>query len=191
MSTKHAISLKWLLVPLCLCLVFLILARHATLKKERERAVLPLVRAAAEEFHMPTALILAVIRTESDFHPDAISDAGAVGLMQLLPSTFDWLCEQKLCEPHNKGEIATPAINIRYGTYYLSYLLERFGDLKTALAAYNAGEGRVEKWLEDPVLSQNGALETVPFPETAAYIERVLAARAEYLEKYPEQGELS
>ena len=189
MSTKHANTVKWLLVPLCLCLVFLTLARHAIFKKERERAVLPHVRAAAEEFHVQTALILAVIKTESDFHPDAVSDAGAVGLMQLMPTTFAWLCEQKLCEPHNKDEIFTPAVNIRYGTYYLAYLLERFGSLETALAAYNAGEGRVEEWLEDPGLSRNGVLETVPFPETAAYIERVLAARAEYLEKYPDQGE--
>ena len=191
MSTKHANTVKWLLVPLCLCLVFLVLARHAVLKNERERAVLPLVRAAAEEFHVQTALILAVIKVESDFCPDAVSDAGAVGLMQLLPTTFSWLCEQKLCEPHNKDEILIPSVNIRYGTYYLAYLLERFGAPDTALAAYNAGEGRVEEWLSDPTLSQNGKLLTIPFPETAAYVERVLAAREIYLEKYPDQGERS
>ncbi len=148
--------------------------------------MLPLVQAASTEFDVPVAMILAVIRTESDFLPDAVSDAGAMGLMQIMPETFRFLYEEKLCEPLSPDRITDPAINVRYGTYYLSYLLERFDHAETALAAYNAGEGRVEEWLEDEKLSRDGVLYTIPFPETAVYVEKVLSAYAHYLEKYPQ-----
>ena len=123
-------------------LFFLVFLCDRATQKRRERTVLPLVYAAAEEFDAPVAMILAVIRAESDFRADALSSAGAQGLMQLMPETFSWLCEE-LKEPHHADEILTPATNIRFGTYYLSYLFEKFGTWRTTLAAYNAGEGRV------------------------------------------------
>ena len=150
----------------------------------RERAVMPLIKSAAEEFGVPAAMILAVIRTESDFYPSAVSDAGAKGLMQLMPETFSWLCA-RLGEAQPPSEIFDPATNIRYGTYYLSYLHEKFGSWRVALAAYNAGEGRVCEWLADPALASGGTLRRIPFPETAAYVEKTLRYYTDYLKDHP------
>lgn len=169
---------RWLLLPLCLTLICILLASFPLARDRRERDLLPLVRAAAREFDVPVATVLAVIRTESDFCKDAVSTAGAIGLMQLLPETFLWISEEKLCEGYNTRHMTEPAVNIRYGTYYLSYLYRRFGDWSVALAAYNAGEGNVELWLEE------GSPLRIPFPETKTYVERVLRRTEYYAKKY-------
>lgn len=160
---------------------------HASLRLSmRERAVIGYAQQAAKEFGVPLPLILAVIRTESDFHADAVSAAGACGLMQLLPQTFLWLQEEKLCETHPDAAIFDPEINIRYGSYYLSYLLAKFDDTPTALAAYNAGEGRVSEWLCDPALSTDAkTLSRIPFSETERYVTQTLRHFRKYSEKYP------
>ena len=129
-------------------------------------------------------MILAVIRTESNFRPNAVSDAGAKGLMQLMPQTFLWLCEE-LQEPHSMEKITDPETNVRFGTYYLSYLYEKFGSWRVALAAYNAGEGRVGEWLADPALTADGTLRRIPYPETAAYVKKTLEYYTDYLEDHP------
>ena len=182
---KFAASLLLFLASL----FFLIYNCDLIATKRRERAVLPLVNAASAEFEVPVAMILAVIRTESDFRADALSRAGAMGLMQLMPDTFSWLCEQHLKEAHAPQQIDDPAINIRYGTYYLSYLYQQFGSWRVALAAYNAGEGRVTEWLADPALAKGGTLRRIPFPETAAYVKQTLEYYAEYLNEINFEGE--
>ena len=176
---------KWLILPLCLLLALLTLTQCTLAREHRERAVLLYVYSASVEFSVPTSMILAVIRTESDFRPDALSAAGARGLMQLLPETFLWLREEKLCEALADDAITDPEVNIRYGTYYLAYLYARFGSWHTALAAYNAGEGRVSQWLESPDISRDGVLVSIPFPETAFYVKKVLAVKTIYEKLYP------
>ncbi len=151
--------------------------------------MIPLAVRAAEEFEVPVALVMAVIRTESDFRADAVSVAGARGYMQLMPETFDWLREEKLCEPYRDDQIEDPTVNVRFGTYYLAYLLEQFGTWREALAAYNAGEGRVREWLEDPALSRDGTLLEIPFSETETYVEQVLDAYEHYTKKYSKYKE--
>ena len=170
--------------PLCLCLILLFFAQQAALRARRERAYLPTVSAAAAEYHVPAAMILAVIDTESDFRPDAVSSAGAVGLMQIMPETFAWMMEENMIGPVANDALFDPETNIRCGACYLAYLFERFGAWPEALAAYNAGEGRVSEWLRDETLSRDGTLTRIPFPETAAYVENTLAAFDRYLEKY-------
>ena len=165
-------------------LFFLILTRTSVALARRERAVLAFVRAAAAEFDVPDAMILAVIRAESDFYPHAVSDAGACGLMQLMPQTHSWICAQ-LEDMFSQDGIFDPATNIRYGTYYLSYLYEKFGSWRVALAAYNAGEGRVTEWLADPSLASGGTLRRIPYPETAAYVEKTLRYYTDYLKDHP------
>lgn len=163
----------------CVATLALLLVLQSVLPTRGERAVTVAVRAASAEFGVPVPLILAVIRTESNFDQDAVSDAGAVGLMQLLPDTYRWIRDERLCEKLPTEAILDPTVNVRYGTYYLSYLLERFGDLRVALAAYNAGEGRVAEWLEsDPTLAH------IPYPETRAYVDKVMRARARYEKKF-------
>ena len=179
---KAVISLLLLLASL----FFLIFTCDQASQKSRERAVLPLVSAAAEEFDVPMAMILSVIRAESDFHPDAVSRVGALGLMQLMPQTFAFLCEE-LQIRHDPQMITDPPTNVRFGTYYLSYLYEKFGSWRVALAAYNAGEGRVGEWLCDPALTVDGTLRRIPYPETAAYVKKTLEYYVDYLESYPEK----
>lgn len=181
---------SWLiLVPLFLCLVFLAVAVRLNGRMQRERAVIPIATAAAEEFDVPLAMILAVISVESDFHPEAVSPAGARGLMQLMPETFVFLRDECLQEAHADAEIDDPRVNIRYGTYYLAYLKTRFETWPEALAAYNAGEGRVEEWLADPELAENGQLIRIPFPETAAYTKNVQESFINYQKRFAIQGE--
>ena len=145
---------------------------------------MPFVNSAAAEFDVPAAMILAIIRAESEFHPDATSSVGAKGLMQLMPQTFSWLCKE-LEEPHGAEMITDPETNVRFGTYYLSYLHKKFGSWRVALAAYNAGEGRVSEWLDDPSLASGGTLCRIPYPETAAYVKKTLEYYTDYLKDHP------
>ena len=175
-----------LLVFLSLALLALFLAQSTVeLRREkRESTYIQTARLAAAEFKVPLPLVLAVIRTESDFRPNAVSEAGACGLMQLLPDTFTFLREDIFGDDLPDSEIFDPTVNIRYGTYYLSYLFEKFGNWFTALAAYNAGEGRVSAWLRDKELSPDGRLAIIPFSETAEYVQSALEHYGEYRSKY-------
>ncbi|MBO5355322.1 MAG: transglycosylase SLT domain-containing protein [Clostridia bacterium] len=176
-----------LLVFLSLALVALFLAQSTVdLRREkRENTYVQTAKFAAAEFKIPLPLVLAVIRTESDFRPNAVSEAGACGLMQLLPETFSFLQEDVFEEDLPDSAIFDPTVNIRYGTYYLSYLFEKFGNWFTALAAYNAGEGRVGAWLKDKELAPDGHLVHIPFSETAQYVQSALEHYGTYREKYP------
>lgn len=130
------------------------------------------VSASAAEFGVPEAVIYATIKTESGFDADAVSYAGAVGLMQLMPSTFRWLTDDMLREGLDSSLISDPATNIRYGTYMLSWLYGIYGNWNTVFAAYNAGVGNVNSWLKDPRYSFAGHLTHIPFEETRKYVKR-------------------
>lgn len=127
----------------------------------------------SQEFDVPEALIYSVILAESNFDPDAKSHVGAIGLMQLMPDTLDWL-SRLLGETAPTGDIADPETNIKYGTYYLRHLMDRFDSWDTAIAAYNAGHGRVTNWLTDSRYSDDGVnLKNIPYEETRNYVNRI------------------
>lgn len=145
------------------------------------------VQKYSKEFGVEEALVYAVIRTESGFRSDAESSAGAVGLMQLMPSTFDWLQENLYGEVvYTADALRDPDVNIRFGTYLLSILLKEYNEnMKTAVAAYNAGNSTVNGWLEDPQYSPDGSsLTNIPYEETANYVKRVSNAYDMYKELY-------
>jgi len=143
-----------------------------------------LVQKYASEYAVPEALIYAVILAESDFDANANSHAGAIGLMQLMPDTLDWL-SRLLGESSPSGDIADPETNIKYGTYYLRHLMDRFGTWETALAAYNAGHGRVTNWLKDSRYSDDGkTLKNIPLDETYNYVNRVSENYKQYKNIY-------
>ncbi len=143
----------------------------------------------AKEYNIPEYVIYAVIKTESDFDPNAKSSAGAVGLMQMIPSTFEWLTgDEHLGEHLPVSSLTEPEVSIRYGTYYLQYLYRKFDyNWDTVFAAYNGGEGNVSKWLGDEEYSDGeGNLTDIPFPETKAYVTKVNRAIDTYKDLYYE-----
>lgn len=142
------------------------------------------VSRAAKEFDLPEELIYAVILTESSFNPEAISHANAKGLMQLTDDTNEWTA-MILHEELESERIFEPEMNIRRGCCLLSYLLKEFGSVETALAAYNAGIGRVRNWLKMEEYSKNGiTLDEIPITETRNYVKKVTSARDKYKELY-------
>ncbi len=144
------------------------------------------VEAAAKEFGVDESLIYAVIRAESNFDEDVESHAGAIGLMQLMPETFTWLQEHKDSEViYTEDALKIPEVNIRYGAYYLFYLTDLYGDVSTALAAYNAGTSNVDEWLKNPDYSSDGkTLSEIPYSETKSYVKKVTRAQDRYRSIY-------
>ena len=134
----------------------------------------------ASQYGVPESIVYAVIKTESGYDSGAVSEAGAVGLMQMMPDTFNWLTTLTK-ENLDKGLLYDPETNIKYGTYYLSYLYLKYGSWDTVYAAYNAGEGNVDDWLGD-ALEADGAkkLGDVPFKETENYNKKVNKAAEIY-----------
>jgi soluble lytic murein transglycosylase len=144
------------------------------------------IRSQAAAKHLDPALIAAVIYAESKFEPRT-SSAGALGLMQLLPATADYIAGLSGGVRFTTADLATPAINVAYGSYYLRYLLNHYGGREVpAVAAYNAGLGNVDEWLAHAPGGRLSVSE-IPFPETQAYVERVLQAQREYRATYSRQ----
>jgi soluble lytic murein transglycosylase len=146
------------------------------MKKAYPLAYTETVAKEATANHLDPALIYSVMKTESNFNADAKSRAGAIGLMQLTPDTFEWLqTKLKSDTKYTNQDLYTPEINIRYGCKFISLLLEKYSNRRTALSAYNAGIGTVNSWLKDPNISQDGAtLDSIPYEETRKYVESVL-----------------
>lgn len=144
------------------------------------------VCAAAQEYDLPPSLVLAVIRTESNFRPDVVSTAGAVGLMQVTEDTLDWAMMRTGGDRSlTANDLTDPELNIRVGTAVLSLLGEMFEDEDTVLAAYNAGMGNVRGWLADERYSADGvSLKNIPFSETEQYVKRVRHAQKIYQKLY-------
>jgi soluble lytic murein transglycosylase len=155
-----------------------------------KEVVLPLrhediIRQQAREKHLDPALIAGVIYTESRFR-DQTSNAGAKGLMQLTPSTAKFVEHLSGGSTFQVSDLSTPQVNIAYGTYYLRYLMDRYGDNEAlALAAYNGGEGNVDRWV-DAARQQGRALsiDAIPFGETRAYVRSVENAARQYRDNY-------
>jgi soluble lytic murein transglycosylase len=146
------------------------------------------IREQAAEKHLDPALIAAVIYAETKFEPRP-STAGAEGLMQILPETAYFIAHLSGGSRFTAGDLATPSINVAYGSYYLRYLLDHYnGNEMLAVAAYNGGLANVDSWVARA--SAAGARLTVaaiPFGETRAYVQRVLDAQQAYRAAYPRQ----
>ena len=130
------------------------------------------VRVHAREHHLDPALLAAVIYQESKFRSDAKSKSGAIGLMQLTPATADGIAIRTHGSAFHTSDLYDPDINIRYGTWYLANLFSKYGSERLVLAAYNAGQGNVDRW------RANG--QPIQFAETRAYVKRVEHLKAIY-----------
>lgn len=136
----------------------------------------------SKEYDIDKALIYAIIKTESNFNQSAQSNVGAIGLMQLMPETFDWLQNRKTGEvTMDTDALLDPETNIQYGCEFLSFLLDRYESEESAVAAYNAGFGAVDQWLQNEAYSSDGIhLDSIPYPETASYVVKVENAKSVY-----------
>ena len=146
------------------------------------------IRQQAAEKHLDPALIAGVIYAETKFDARP-SPAGAQGLMQILPQTAEFLAHKSGATTFTVADLGTPQVNIAYGSYYLRYLLDHYnGKTVLALAAYNGGEANVDRWVEDARRDgKRMTIQAIPFPETRAYVQRVLHAQREYRHTYASQ----
>lgn len=143
------------------------------------------VKKYSQVYDLDEAFVFAIICAESSFDANAESDVGAKGLMQLMPSTAEWLVEKYKLEA-DPNMLFDADTNILLGCQYLSYLNGRFdNDLALVLAAYNGGEGNVKKWLTNELYSPDGkTLTNIPYKETANYVKKVSTYYDLYKELY-------
>ena len=135
-----------------------------------------IVRTHARNYRLDPALLAAVIYQESKFNADAKSDSGAIGLMQLRPETAKGIAIRTGGSRFRTQDLYDPEINVRYGSWYLRHLLDKYGDERTSLAAYNAGQDNVDRW--------RSAGEGIQFAETRAYVDRVEHLKHVYARAY-------
>jgi soluble lytic murein transglycosylase len=191
--SRAALVRRWLLLlgAVALAATTIFLATAPFVDKAVHEVTLPLrhddiIRQQARDKRLDPALIAAVIYTESRFR-DQTSNAGAKGLMQLMPRTADYIARKSGGTAFVQGDLATPQVNISYGSWYLRYLLDKYGgNTILALAAYNAGEGKVDGWWRDAAArgERFRIAAHIPFPETRNYVTHVLQARRDYRREY-------
>lgn len=138
----------------------------------------------SSQYQVEAALVASIANTESGFNEKSCSSKGAVGIMQLMPSTAKWLAD-KMGEQYSEGMLYDGSYNIKLGSYYISYLISQFEDEKVALCAYNAGQGNVREWLKNSEFSADGkTLDKIPFKETKNYISKVYKNYNYYKNRY-------
>ncbi|MBR2449443.1 MAG: lytic transglycosylase domain-containing protein [Clostridia bacterium] len=136
----------------------------------------------SDYYGLNSTLIFSVIKVESSFNKNAVSDAGALGLMQITPDTGKYIAKLQGIERY---DLTDPTTNINFGCYYIKYLIMKFDNLDTALCAYNAGEGNVSLWLQNKEYSADGTtLTNVPFTETREYIKKIHQTFSKYKKLY-------
>ena len=138
-----------------------------------------IVRGHATKYRLDPVLLAAVIYTESKFDADARSTAGAVGLMQLLPETAKGIAARTGGARFVVSDLDNPEINVRYGAWYLRHLLDRYGDERTALAAYHAGQANVDRWRSQGL--------GIQFAQTRFYVDKVERLKRVYAKAYGEE----
>lgn len=138
------------------------------------------------EYEIDPFLIYSIIKTESNFNEKSISTSGAIGLMQLMDSTAEEIAEKQKIN-YLITDLYNPEINIKFGIKYYSELNEYYNNIYLTLAAYNAGIGNVNKWIESGIIKKDGSnVENIPFKETSNYIRKVLRNYKIYQELYKE-----
>ena len=139
----------------------------------------PIVRGHARNYRLDPALLAGVIYQESKFNAHARSSSGAIGLMQLLPDTAKGIAVHTGGTKFRVADLDDPEINVRYGAWYLRHLLRKYGEERTALAAYNAGQDNVDRWRREGI--------EIQFPETRAYVNRVEDLKKIYRDAYGDE----
>lgn len=168
-------------ITLCifLTIIILIIINFGNIKNYFLRKIYKIdykeyVEKYSEEYEVDKYLVYSIIKAESNFKEDSISNKGAKGLMQLMPSTAEEIAK-KIEIQVDENNILNPQININLGTKYISNLIIKYKNIGLALAAYNAGSGNVDNWVEKGILDSNGTnLEEIPYVETNNYVRKIL-----------------
>ncbi|MFC5702337.1 lytic transglycosylase domain-containing protein [Cohnella faecalis] len=145
------------------------------------------IRSSAKQFGVDPLLVAAVIRVESNFKPEAVSSKGAVGIMQIMPETAKWILKKEHFEGVSIDDVRSePHAGIQLGTWYIRDLHRQFqGNRIAALAAYNAGPGKVRQWLNEEVWDgSEETLRNIPYGETRHYVQRVMYYYKKYSKLY-------
>lgn len=169
-------------------IVFLIFARIPILKIMYPRTYEEAVLVYSEEYNVDKNLILALIKAESNFDEDAISNRNAIGLMQLMEETAKDVANRngiELDDENIREELCDVYKNIEIGTAYIASLLKKYENKEVALAAYNAGIGTVDNWIEKGIINKDGTdIENIPYKETNYYVRKILRDYEIYQELY-------
>ncbi len=178
---KIALLIMFTILIICFLLIYVFDIAKLLHPKKYEQYVSKYAR----EYDVDELLIYAIIKIESNFNENASSHVNAIGLMQLMENTAidinNKINEQQITEQ----EIYDPETNIKLGTCYFSMLLKKYGNIGLALAAYNAGMGRVDEWIKNGTIQQDGSdLENIPFKETDLYVRKVINNYEKYKKIY-------
>ncbi|HRX59281.1 MAG TPA: lytic transglycosylase domain-containing protein [Eubacteriales bacterium] len=189
---KTAVIVLAAVIALC-CAAFggYLIREHVLYERALENypvAYTDLIQTYAGEYDLDPYLVQSIMRCESSNDPNAVSEAGAIGLMQIMPDTGTWIAHKlDLDDVYTQDMLYDPETNIRFACWYLNFLNGRFdGGVMKIVAAYNAGHGSVEDWLEDERFSSDGELTVIPFEQTARYYEKVMTAYENYTTLYPD-----
>ena len=187
--------LKRLIILIILIAIVLSIFKYIDFKDIRNQILMKIykldysdyVEKYSDEYDVDKYLIFAIIKAESNFDEAAVSNKGAKGLMQLMYSTAEELADKVDIEL-NEQNVLDPDININLGTMYISNLIQKYENINLALAAYNAGSGNVDRWIEDGTLKSDGSnIENVPFTETNNYVRKILRDYEIYKDIYVEE----
>ena len=171
---KNAKKLLIALVAIILIIIVVICINKLMIKILYKKDYSEYVSKYSQEYGVDENLIYALIKAESNFETKAVSNKSAQGLMQLMPSTAEEVADKNGIELTEQN-ILEPETNINIGTKYISTLLEKYECIEVALAAYNAGIGNVDKWIENGVIKADGSdIENIPFKETNTYVRKIM-----------------
>ena len=171
---KNAKKLLISLIAIILIVIIVICINKLMIKILYKKDYSEYVNKYSQEYNVDENLIYALIKAESNFDANAISNKNAQGLMQLMPATAEEVANKNDIKLTGKN-ILEPEININLGTKYISTLLEKYKCIEVALAAYNAGIGNVDKWIENGVIMADGSdIENIPFKETNTYVRKIM-----------------
>ena len=185
-SVKKILNIKIFFIGISAVIIAIILsyfcgayyAYFYPMKYEKEIVLL------ADKYGVSGGLIASIANVESNFNSNAVSNRGAVGVMQLMPSTARWIAEKNGIE-FSSEKLKEADYNLNLGSYYLAFLIDYFEDERLGICAYNAGQGNVTSWLADDKYSADGkSLTKIPFEETRIYLQKVLHNYNYYKNKY-------
>ena len=188
MSRRALVATAWVLGAVLLGVLIASQINNATRRFGLPLSNAAVIRTQASAKHLDPALIAAVIYAETKFDPRP-SAAGAQGLMQILPQTAYFIARRSGGTRFQASDLATPSVNVAYGSYYLRYLLDHYnGNELLAVAAYNGGLANVDRWVAQAgSAGRTLTVAGIPFPETREYVQRVLAAQQAYRVRYPHE----